>query len=244
MPTEEENAAVLLQSAARGRTARKEVRSIKNWRTVRVVVKTGQLLKGIRIKRVSELSLAFDKSRATLSVESEEALKNLKLWEQGDEALYTRENLEARYRNRSDPDIFRALTEWWEFAMLLSGGDPEAPSMTKAAYISIFVRVCQQLLDDDEEWDEEEATRMTEESWAEDSRGKSMMNRSMFNDGLFERARRRRTMQALPRRIHRSPPLPKALYPCMSRAQYYCPRASLSPCACARSALSAARPAQ
>ena len=102
--------------------------------------------------------------------------------------------------------------------MLLSGGDPEAPSMTKAAYISLFVRVCKQLLDDDDEWDEEEATRMTEESWAEDSRGKSMMNRSMFNDGLFERARRRRTMQALPRRIHRPPPLPKALYPCMSHA--------------------------
>lgn len=100
--------------------------------------------------------------------------------------MYTREALEARYANRAEPAVWHALNRWWALAMEQNDMDPESQSMPKGVYIALYVRVCKALLDEDDEWDEEEAVRLTEESWAEDSRGKPQMNRSMFNDGLFE----------------------------------------------------------
>jgi hypothetical protein len=48
------------------------------------------------------------------------------------------------------------------------------------------VRICKALLEEDEEWDEGEARRLTEEAWQEDSRGTGALTRTMFNDSLFE----------------------------------------------------------
>jgi hypothetical protein len=48
------------------------------------------------------------------------------------------------------------------------------------------VRICKALLEEDEEWDEGEARRLTEEAWQEDSRGTGALTRTVFNDSLFE----------------------------------------------------------
>ena len=45
-----------------------------------------------------------------------EDLANLMWWQQGDEAMYTADNLKARARNRSHPDVLAILDVWWQAA--------------------------------------------------------------------------------------------------------------------------------
>ena len=77
MPAEdaaaEEAAAIKLQAITRGQFAKATVRRMRSkWTKAKVIVTLGaSLLKGIRIRRMSELPLALDKSKATLTVESE-----------------------------------------------------------------------------------------------------------------------------------------------------------------------------
>lgn len=61
-----------------------------------------------------------------------------------------------------------------------------APTMPKHVYVDLYVRICKVLLEQDEEWNEEEATRIIGEAWSEDSRGQPSMTRTVFNDSLFE----------------------------------------------------------
>lgn len=138
---------------------------------------------------MSELPLAICKGKeagqVSLAVKSEAELKNLRLWNQGDEAMYEVQALEARYRNRSDPVVWKYLNAWWETAMRGANVDPKS-NMPKAVYVDLYVRVCKALLEEGEEWDEKEAERIVNGAWEEDSRGSGRLTRTMFNDGLFE----------------------------------------------------------
>lgn len=73
--------------------------------------------------------------------------------------------------------------------MLNASLDPSA-SMPKHVYCELYLCIMKTLEEDDEEWDEAEAKRLTAEGWQEDARGADAMTRSMFNDSLFECARR------------------------------------------------------
>ena len=182
----------------------------------KVVRRLGALhnsLKNTRIRHMSELSLAVAHGKVSgvaFRVESEEALKKLRLWEQGDEAMHTREALEARYQNRSHPGVWHWLNVWWTTAMVdvdikhsAAGAGTHQPSgMPKHAYVSLYVRVCKLLLEEDEEWDYDEAVRIVEEAWECDSHGHARLSQSMFNDSLFE--------ASLPLERERFPSLPLA----------------------------------
>lgn len=185
-------AAERIQAHARGRQGRLSVVTLRLAKVQRVVGVLCQTLRVIRIKRMSELSMAAAHGKlhgVAFSVENEQELRKLRLWQQGDEEMHTREALEARYRNRSHPGVWHWLNEWWKAAMgevvEQTASDPPLP---KNAYVAVFVRVCKLLLDEDEEWDEIEATRIVEDAWEEDSHGLGHMTRSMFNDAVFELA--------------------------------------------------------
>ena len=81
------------------------------WRTFQqkanILIRMGSLLKRVSIRRMADLPLemAREAGKINLTVESEAALKQLRLWEQGDEELYTREALEARFSNRTDKQV-------------------------------------------------------------------------------------------------------------------------------------------
>ena len=147
------------------------------------------LLKGTRIKRMSDLAL-IDRSAVSVTATSAEELASLRLWEQGDEALYEREALAARYANRSNPEVWRILNQWWWVTLTQSRGEAsQPPSAPRAAYLQMMVLVCKALLEEDEEWDEGEALRLSEAAWQEDARGDPLtISRSLFNDAIFELA--------------------------------------------------------
>ena len=126
-PMSDEQAATAMQAVARGRKVRL---GKQGWKSVKkVVATTGSLLKKVRIKRMADLPLALASagSTTTLSVKSQEELANMRLWEQGDEAMYTREALEARYSNRSDKRVWEELNLWWEAAMAYGAPPPLPP---------------------------------------------------------------------------------------------------------------------
>ena len=176
------SAVAKIQAIARGHRTRKDLR--KRWGKVTKTIRTtGSLLKGVRIRRMSELPLAISRERVTTKVEGEEELRKLRLWEQGDESMYTREALEQRYRNRADKLVWRYLNIWWATAMA-HGKLQVTDEMPKSVYVDLYVNVCKALLEPDEEWDEAEARRLVEGAWEEDSRGTNRLTRSMFNDSL------------------------------------------------------------
>lgn len=142
----------------------------------------------------SQMAEAQEQKEAVVTeVESNEHRATLRLWQQGDEALQTREALEERWRNRSDPEIWRVLNQsWWTTAQTSleaeAGGASfdEFEEIPREAYVGILMRMNRAMLEADEQWDEEEARKIAEAAWDEDSRGLAMMTRSMFNDALFE----------------------------------------------------------
>ena len=147
---------------------------------------SGALLKNARVKRMSELPVALA-GEVVMTADSADVLSQLRLWEQGDASMYTRDALEARHRNRSDPQVWKYLNAWWCVAMGSAKPSMDA-IMPKEVYVGMYVRVCKALLEDGEAWDEQEAIRLVEGGWHDDSRGTGRLTRTMFNDGLFELA--------------------------------------------------------
>ena len=158
--------------------------------SVTMIALTSSRLKDVRVRRIAELPKALKHNNAVkTTVESHDELANLKTWEQGDDAMYTKENVERRLKNRHHPKVNKLLNLWWKNAMAAflkknSRADPE--SMPKSVYMDVYIRMCEALLDEDEVWDAAEARRITEESWEEDSQGLGALTRTMFADGLFE----------------------------------------------------------
>ena len=97
-------AAEAIQARHRQRMQRRRV--LKN--QVFISCAIGSALKRVRITRLADLpiALARESGKVTMSVEDEQRLAGLRLWEQGDEEMYTRENLEKRYRNRSNKQVW------------------------------------------------------------------------------------------------------------------------------------------
>ena len=142
------------------------------------------ILKRIQMHRLSRLS-----DIAILTVDSVEALEKLRKWEQGDKSMYSIEALEARYKNRTNKEVYRYLSIWWASAMALESqfGSPHATVMSKAVYVTIYIRVSKGLLEAESEgWDEAALAHLVEEAWEEESNGMGHLRHSQFNDSLFE----------------------------------------------------------
>jgi hypothetical protein len=99
----------------------------------------GSKLRHVRVTRMSELPLAMGRVSANvkLEVKSDEELKEMKLWEQGDASLYSVENLEKRYANRSHKGVWKYLNLWWDTALTSSGLPADSPTMPKQVYIEL-----------------------------------------------------------------------------------------------------------
>ena len=59
--------------------------------------------------------------RVVTTVKSEQELANLEDWEQGDETMYTAENVERRLKLRRDRRVLAALQMWWDTAQRSRG---------------------------------------------------------------------------------------------------------------------------
>ena len=147
----------------------------------------GAILKRIHIRRLSHLCCPLD-SLIVLEAETQEQLQSLHKWEQGDKALYSSASIEARYKNRTNKEVYHWLDVWWDSAFEHSHSGSERPmAMSKQVYVKLFVRVSQAIFEfESEEWDEAELMRLVEEAWDEESGGQDQLTRSRFNDSLFE----------------------------------------------------------
>ena len=179
---QEDLASARIQAAMRGRRTRRSLRSVSP--TISLIGKVASLLKSIRIKRMAELPLAVDRMTCVLSVERQSELDCLRLWEQGDAAMHTREACAQRYANRTNKEVWRWLNKWWDSAMEDEPEDEEL--MREHVYVAVMMNVCKALLDDGEEWDEAEARRLSTDAWDVDSGGRGHLTRTEFNDSMFE----------------------------------------------------------
>ena len=136
--------AVALRETAALRTIQK---AAKGWKAHnRLIMQHLSLLKSCRIQRMSELPVAVQREAANkkgvqLEVASAAELESLRLWEQGDAMMYTREALEQRYANRSHKEVWKYLNVWWHTAMSHAGEDPELGGMPKTVYVNLYVRI-------------------------------------------------------------------------------------------------------
>jgi hypothetical protein len=151
----------------------------------------GVILKRIHIRRLSHLCCPLG-SLIVLEAETQEQLQSLHKWEQGDKALYSSASIEARYKNRTNKEVYHWLDVWWDSAFERSGSHSgsrsERPTvMSKQVYVNIYVRVSQAIFEfESEDWEEAELVRLVEEAWDEESGGQGHLTRSQFNDSLFE----------------------------------------------------------
>jgi hypothetical protein len=149
----------------------------------------GVILKRIHIRRLSHLCCPLG-SLIVLEAETQEHLQSLHKWEQGDKALYSSASIEARYKNRTNKEVYHWLDVWWDSAFERSGshsGSERPTAMSKQVYVNIYVRVSQAIFEfESEDWEEAELVRLVEEVWDEESGGQGHLTRSQFNDSLFE----------------------------------------------------------
>ena len=118
--------------------------------------------------------------------------------------------IEKRHANRRVPIVQRELNVWWDAALNgslkaclhdeLGAGEPLAvgggkkPVLDRSRYIEIFTKLGLALLEEDERGERDEAANVAEayqqaaEAWTEDSRGRSTLSRSRWQDSLFELA--------------------------------------------------------
>ena len=149
----------------------------------------GVILKRIHIRRLSHLCCPLG-SLIVLEAETQEQLQSLHKWEQGDKALYSSASIEARYKNRTNKEVYHWLDVWWDSAFERSGshsGSERPTAMSKQVYVNIYVRVSQAIFEfESEDWEDAELVRLVEEAWDEESGGQGHLTRSQFNDSLFE----------------------------------------------------------
>lgn len=142
---------------------------------------------------MSSLSVISAGSKRTVT--SAQAIDQLRFWEQGDESMYTLENVQARYENRFHEGIVRVINEhWWPWvlnAVPIEGWDGNCttqwtvPRPNHEAQTMVTLKA---LLEPDEEWNEAEALQMANDTWDSDTKNKDQLTRTLYCDSLFELA--------------------------------------------------------
>ena len=177
-----------------------------HWRTIDVSVAAlgfgMKSMKDVFVHRMSEIPLVMATS-VTMEVSTVEAAAQMRLWEQGDESLYTLKALEARFRNRTHPEVLKCLQLWWEICR--RSAPAEAPSAAAAA-LSEKAAVEAHLRRGRVDLEEQEAARAQEEARiAADMRRKGRASRlPQFRRRTQDVARsvRLRENAVLPRAAH------------------------------------------
>jgi hypothetical protein len=110
-------------------------------------------------------------------------------WQQCDEELDTKAAWEARAALRTHPLVVQKLDAWWQCALrsIRSGGGNAAAKdrIDRAAYFRLSRLLHKAMI---EEWDEADADRCATDDWAVDSAGKNYVERTRFQDCIFELA--------------------------------------------------------
>ena len=144
----------------------------------------GSLLRS-RMGRRSKKVPGSSAMAVVTEADSEEAVAQLPVWQQGDESLYTEDALQARAACRTHKEVLAVLQVWWQAAQrsLQSGGDRSASELGKERYVAMMRKIYKTMIED---YDEAEALECALEDWERDRQGRDEMARSHFCDGLFE----------------------------------------------------------
>ena len=156
------------------------------WLTLRVLCKGRQRLgEGLLDARAEAAASNFRSPEGvSLNVDSEDEAF---YWQQGDAALYTKENLQKRYKLRNHPDVVEILQSWWSTAQrnMQMYGDRSAALLERENYVQVSMLLYKAMM---EEYDEAEARASAEDDWEHDSKGEERMGRERFMDSIFELA--------------------------------------------------------
>uniref|UniRef100_A0A7S3CXN1 EF-hand domain-containing protein n=1 Tax=Palpitomonas bilix TaxID=652834 RepID=A0A7S3CXN1_9EUKA len=98
--------------------------------------------------------------------------------EQGDESMYTEENLRIREKIRDDKVLTKQIHKFWSvFDMNVDG------EVDKKEYTAMVIRLSKVLIPNLEE---EQAVTIAEDEWETDSKGKKALNYEMFHNAVFQ----------------------------------------------------------
>lgn len=108
--------------------------------------------------------------------------------DQGNEEMYTQENLDKRYAIRHDPTVAGLLRVWWRACMGLNKQHKQPYGKLFAPeYCAVFEKVYKVMMPA-RDYDAAEAKRAVRDDWKSDAKGKRSMDEHAFMDALFELA--------------------------------------------------------
>ena len=133
----------------------------------------------------AEASRAVADGSVLVEAGTEAEVSGAEWWRQGDQEMYTRDNLKRRVALRRDASIVEALEAFWDAALksVQSGGDSTAHALHHAGYFDLMDRVYRSLLPS---YDADDAAKSIDEDWERDTRGALELVRAPFLDALFE----------------------------------------------------------
>lgn len=163
------------------------------WNTVRLAVKAGLLHSNLMRSRARQMTKTWRTPKRTLlEVKSKGVLNATPLWQQGNEAFYSPDQVEARFRLRTSPEVQGALHNWWSATLrsLQSGGDESACTVGHDRYVSLYMAIYRQLVPGrvTSSAYQSDARCSAEADWSRDSKGRCALERGELLDGLFELA--------------------------------------------------------
>ena len=124
----------------------------------------------LRQKQKAEMRvLNLGSAKLTLEVDEEEGETPGKLWEQGDQDMYTQENLDRRYGVRHDPAVAQMLQVWWATVQRMLKARKKNPNrLMEGEYKATFLKVYQ-LMMPAEDYVASEAQLAVHDDWVTDS---------------------------------------------------------------------------
>lgn len=123
---------------------------------------------------------------AVTEVAAADQLLSLKLHEQGDASLSTKDNFRRRQEIRRNFRVVTQLSKWWDAAIQMARlSRANATELVYADYLNVYKQVSMELLDE-EDYDEEEAEAEVMEEWPKVAGADQTMGRQEFVDAMYE----------------------------------------------------------
>lgn len=122
-------------------------------------------------------------------VQTNEEAAKVELWQQGNHDMYNDEAIEQRLKMRRDPRVRKVLDTWWSTAV--RGADPDFDgdeldaTLSFQNYTMMMRRLYRVMLST---FDEVDAMKQITEDWHEDTKGKDVLSRRLFQDAIFQLA--------------------------------------------------------
>ena len=142
-----------------------------------------QLHRSAKVKQLTQLRPTAAEARQVITHADEKDLESLRWYQQGDEGLYTVNNLQARMNNRHAPEVLDVLQLWWESVMHGS----TSTSISKPQYIEVYTKIGLALTEMGDAMDAAESRKDADGAWDEDNKsGADSISRTVWLDSLFE----------------------------------------------------------